>query len=66
MRRDQDGTFTATVDVVTEALEYWFEAGDDSTARSPFMIRVVRRPEVVEATRPVDGENLLKKDPECQ
>ncbi len=54
MRRDQGGTFAATIDVVTKALEYWFEAGDASTAQSPFLIRVVRRPEVVEATAAVE------------
>jgi len=48
-QRDRDGTFFATIDAVTRDLEYWFEAGDASTAENPFRIRVVRRPEVVEA-----------------
>jgi len=49
MQREPDGTFAATIDAVTQELTYWFEAGDDSTQRSPFTIRVVKRPEIVEA-----------------
>ncbi|MBU0716665.1 MAG: hypothetical protein KJ749_00315, partial [Planctomycetes bacterium] len=49
MRRDEGKTFCATIDAVTETLEYWFEAGDDSTADHPFTIQAVPRPEVVEA-----------------
>lgn len=49
LQRDQDGTFYTTVDAIAEDLEYWFEAGDDSTERRPSKIHVVRRPEVIEA-----------------
>lgn len=49
LQRDHDGTFYTTVDAITEDLEYWFEAGDDSTKRRPSKIHIVRRPEVVEA-----------------
>ncbi len=54
MQRDSDGSFYATIDAVTEDLRYWFVAGDDSTGRMPFIIRVVRRPEVVEALATVE------------
>ncbi len=49
MQRDADGLFYATVDALTEDLDYWFEAGDASTEKRPGRIRVVRRPAVVEA-----------------
>ncbi len=49
MQRETDDTFYAGIDTVAEDLTYWFEAGDDTTARNPYTIRVVRRPEVVEA-----------------
>ncbi len=49
LQRDQDGTFYTTVDAITEDLEYWFEAGDDSTKQRPSRIHIVHRPEVVEA-----------------
>ena len=49
MQRDRDGTFYAKIDSVTEDLAYWFEAGDDSTQELPLGVKVVRRPEVVEA-----------------
>lgn len=49
MRREDDGAFSATIDALTRDLEYWFEAGDDTTARRPFRIRVVKRPGIVEA-----------------
>lgn len=49
LQRDTDDTFYASIDTVAEDLTYWFEAGDDTTARNPYTIRVVRRPEVVEA-----------------
>jgi hypothetical protein len=49
LQRDGNETFFTTVDSVTEDLTYWFEAGDDSTRRHPFVLRAVRRPEVVEA-----------------
>ena len=48
-QRDGERTFFAMIDAVTTDLEYWFEAGDASTASHPFTIRVVRRPEVVGA-----------------
>ncbi|UCC32630.1 MAG: hypothetical protein JSU86_10170 [Phycisphaerales bacterium] len=54
MQRDQDNTFYATIDAVTTDLAYWFEAGDDNTGRSPYGIRVVRRPQVVEALAAVE------------
>lgn len=54
MQRDMDGSFYATIDAVTADLTYWFEAGDDSTESAPLMIRVVRRPKVVEALADVE------------
>jgi len=54
LQRDPDGTFYTTVDAITENLEYWFEAGDDSTRRQPSRIRVVRRPEIVEALATIE------------
>ena len=54
MHRDRDGAFFATIDAVTADLEYWFEAGDDSTRDRPFVINMVRRPEVVEALARVE------------
>jgi len=49
MQRRNDGTFEAAIDSITADLEYWFEAGDDDTARHPRTIRAVKRPTVVEA-----------------
>lgn len=50
MRRGADETFATTIDAITEDLTCWFEAGDDSTIASPFAIRAVARPAVLEAT----------------
>jgi len=60
MQRDDDGSFYATIDAVTEDLRYWFVAGDDSTGRTPFTIRVVRRPEVVEALATVEPPDYAR------
>lgn len=49
LRRGADGSFSATIDAVGRNLEYWFEAGDDTTADRPFALTVVRRPAIVEA-----------------
>lgn len=49
MQRDIDGTFYATIDAITRDVQYWFEAGDDSTQRTLQTIHAVRRPEVAEA-----------------
>ncbi|MFQ5590122.1 MAG: hypothetical protein ACE5HE_03065 [Phycisphaerae bacterium] len=49
MRGDGEGLFQATIDALTEDLDYWFEAGDASTRKSLQTIRVVARPVVVEA-----------------
>ncbi len=46
---DGEGVYSTTVDAVTADLVYWFEAGDDNTIRNPATIRVVKRPEIVEA-----------------
>ncbi len=54
LHKDPDDTFSTTVDAITEDLTYWFEAGDDDTAARPSVIRVVRRPEVVEALASVE------------
>lgn len=54
LQRDDDGAFYTTVDAITQDLEYWFEAGDDSTEDRPSRIRVVRRPEVVEALATIE------------
>lgn len=50
----EDDTFYAVIDAITKDLTYWFEAGDDTTARTPHLIRVVRRPQVVEAIAEVE------------
>jgi hypothetical protein len=47
---DESGVFSATIDSLSSNLTYWFSAGDDSTERHKHLIRVVRRPEVLEAT----------------
>ncbi len=54
MQRQSDGTFYTTIDAVTDDLTYWFEAGDASTRRTPGTLRVVRRPEVVEALATIE------------
>ena len=54
MQRDRDDSFYATIDAVTEDLEYWFEAGDANTERHPLAIKVVRRPAIVEALASVE------------
>ncbi|MEK7730803.1 MAG: hypothetical protein AAB363_02990, partial [Planctomycetota bacterium] len=53
-------TFYTTVDAITEDLEYWFAAGDDSTERRPSKIHVVRRPEVVEALATIEPPPYAK------
>lgn len=53
-RADAKDVFYATIDAVTSDLTCWFEAGDDSTERSPFTIRAVRRPEVMEALATIE------------
>lgn len=63
MQRDRQGTFYATIDAVTEDLTYWFVAGDDSTARSPFTIRVVRRPEIMEILATVEPPSYAQDRP---
>ncbi len=54
LQREPDGRFYAGIDAVTENLTYWFEADDDNTSRTPASIRVVRRPEVIEALATVE------------
>lgn len=54
MLREVNGEFAATIDAVTEDLSYWFEAGDDTTQDRLQWVRVVRRPEVVEALATVE------------
>ncbi len=54
LHREHDGTFFTTVDALTEDLTYWFEAGDDSTKRRSGVLRVVRRPEVIEALATIE------------
>lgn len=49
MQREPEGLYTATIDTVTADTVFWFEADDDSTWNRPGSIRVVRRPEIVEA-----------------
>jgi len=63
MQRDREGTFYATIDAVTEDLRYWFVAGDDTTVRAPFTIRVVRRPEVVEVLATVEPPDYATERP---
>ncbi|UCE60291.1 MAG: hypothetical protein JSU63_00790 [Phycisphaerales bacterium] len=63
MQRDRDGSFYAAIDTVTEDLDYWFEAGDATTERNPFTIRVVRRPAVVEALATVEPPPYASSHP---
>lgn len=55
MRHDGDRGFSATVDSVTRELTYWFEAGDDTTKKRPYVIRVFPRPEIAEATARIEA-----------
>ncbi len=50
MHAGSENRFSATIDAITEDMTYWFEAGDDSTKQTPFTIRAVSRPEVVDAS----------------
>ena len=54
MQREADDGYSLRVDSVTRDLQYWFEAGDDSTRDRSSWIRVVRRPEVLEAVAAVE------------
>ncbi len=63
MHRTGDGAFAATIDRVTRNLTYWFEAGDDSTARHPLAIQAVGRPEVVQALAVVQPPPYAAGDP---
>lgn len=49
LHNDREGTFYTTIDSITRDMSYWFEAGDDDTKDHPYQIRVIKRPEVVEA-----------------
>lgn len=60
LKRDAEGEFFATLDAVTEDLQYWFEAGDDTTRNRPATIRVVQRPEVVEAIATVSPPSYAR------
>jgi len=68
MQRGPEGILHTTIDTVTEDLDYWFEAGDASTIKQPFRIRVVRRVEVVEALATIEpppyapGHSLRTQD----
>ncbi len=55
MQREPDGLYTATVDAVTADLTFWFEAGDGTSENQPGLIRVVRRPEVLDAHVRIDS-----------
>jgi len=66
MRRDADGTYQATIDAVTGDLHYWFEAGDDTTEPRPFVVRVVARPEVIEATATIEPPAYAPSHPLSQ
>lgn len=46
MRRDADGVYRMTLENLREPVRYSFKAGDDSTGDRPFLLRVVKRPEV--------------------
>lgn len=64
MRREPDGTFAATIDALTRDLDYWFEAGDDSTAKYPFHIRIVERPAVLEVRARIEPPAYADAIPE--
>ncbi|HNQ22977.1 MAG TPA: hypothetical protein PKK06_07780 [Phycisphaerae bacterium] len=63
MVQEEPGRFAATLDAVTSDLTYWFEAGDADTRARPFTIRVVRRPEVVEALATVEPPPYARQSP---
>ena len=63
LQGEGDGVFSTTIDAVTSDLAYWFEAGDDSTIRNPATIRVVRRPEVVDAFAVIEPPPYAAKRP---
>lgn len=55
MQRGDEGEFHANVDAITRDLSYWFEAGDDTTESTPFRIRAVHRPELMECLALVEA-----------
>ena len=57
---DGNGMLYTTIDAVTRDMTYWFEAGDDDTMAYPCKIRVVRRPELVEALVEVEPPPYAK------
>ncbi|MDO8629612.1 MAG: hypothetical protein Q7R41_03905, partial [Phycisphaerales bacterium] len=61
LQDEGNGVFSTTIDAVTSDLAYWFEAGDDSTVRNPATIRVVRRPEVVDAFAVIEPPPYAKR-----
>ncbi len=46
LRRDPDGVYRMTLENVRQPIRYSFKAGDDDTSNEPFLLRVVKRPEV--------------------
>lgn len=49
LHNNREGIFYTTIDSITRDMSYWFEAGDDDTKDHLYHIRVIKRPEVVEA-----------------
>lgn len=61
MTHEGNGYFSTTIDSVMGELKYWFEAGDAES--KPKTLRVVRRPEVVEATALVEPPPYAANSP---
>lgn len=55
MQGDGGARYTTSISSITSDLSYWFECGDATTEKQPAHVRVVRRPEVVEATAVVEA-----------
>ena len=63
LQRGGGARYVATIDAVTTDLACWFTAGDASTQDRPFAIRVVPRPEVVEALAKVSPPDYVAHRP---
>jgi len=63
MQESEPARFHVTIDSVTSDLDYWFEAGDADTKERPSRIRVVRRPEIVEAFAAVEAPPYARGRP---
>jgi len=56
-------TFYAVVDAVASDLTYWFSAGDADTIRTPYSLRVIRRPQIMEVLATVEPPTYAPSAP---